>query len=128
MIVTEETKANAQAVYDYIIVNPERHRQQDWIKMPDLTAYESIRMANKGLSEENICGTTMCVAGTNDFLKRGYVSWGVSARAAVDFGLEDGEAEDLFYCMDKDLALDMVLAIAQGDADKFEQLAATDYV
>jgi hypothetical protein len=134
MIVTEETKRVAQEAYDYIITHPEQHNQRNWLNPngqvnPQGASYTSLSaLMGVPLTEENLCDTTMCVAGTVDYLNSGMVNWGCANRAADLLGLEvvDGsfdEIDALFYNMDNETALNMLLAIAQGDPDKFYHLA-----
>lgn len=122
MKVTAETKAIAQRAYDFIIVNPHRHEQRNWISDPRRDAFADSLLDRPELQH---CGTTMCVAGTVDTLLNGCVTHKVEAHAREALGLSERESLSLFFCFDNDLALDMLGAIAQGDEDKFHALADT---
>ena len=123
MKVTPETQAHAQEILDYHMMNPGLHDQDSWFETPD----------NKGrVTEENVCGTTMCIAGTSVFLKEGieglnnahgrYVEKGQS-----NLGLAYEEANDLFYDTTNEQSMDAVRAIAAGDPVKFQAILDTDY-
>ncbi len=121
MQVTEATKAHAQAIVDYIIENPEKHDQRLWWMDNEKSPING--------SDFNFCDTTMCIAGTSVFIEGGVEAlieqsqigdWEIAA--APNLGLTDREASYLFYCMDNDLAVDAVNAIAQGDVDKFYEI------
>jgi hypothetical protein len=119
MIVTEETKAAAQGVLDYIIANPEKHDQRHFVA--DSSSFQF---------DDNVCGTTMCIAGTAVFVIEGVSALRECTFGSLDFehegarilGLDEAEATALFYTMDNEVAVDMTNAIAQGDADKFYAL------
>lgn len=110
MIVTNETKALAQEVVDFIMANPERHNQQSWFGSAH-------------------CGTTMCIAGTVAMFELDVNSikdfrLATQNESILDFagerlGLSHAEAHSLFFTRDNRVAFDAVNAIAQGDMDKF---------
>lgn len=115
---TFETRAHAQAVLDYIEEHPEKHDQSNWVMN-----YES------GLSE-NMCGTTMCVAGTSVYLTDGFdglvhhhIYGGWSDAAAKNLGLSIDESLALFFMMDNQNAVEMLRAVADGNSEKFWELA-----
>lgn len=116
---TFETRAHAQAVLDYIEEHPEKHSQSDWVIHDD----------DSGLSE-NMCGTTMCVAGTSVYLADGfdglvhhYRYGGWSDAAAKNLGLSIDESSALFFMMDNRNAVEMLRAVADGNSEKFWELA-----
>lgn len=119
MIVTEETKKAAQDVLDYIVENPGRHDQRYFVA--DGSSFQF---------DDNVCGTTMCIAGTAVFVTEGVNVLRECTFGALDFeiegarilGLDWDEANMLFYTMDNNVAVDMTNAIAQGDAEKFHSL------
>lgn len=132
MIVTEGTKAMAQDVVDYIVENPERHNQANWVVSVDDGTQHQVVDAIKKVKEEGVCGTTMCIAGTAIYLKygvEGLVRAG-DPRSTLHFehvgaallGLDDEESRALFFEMDNDKAIDATVAIANGDEDKFRTL------
>jgi len=104
MKVTDETKRFARKTLKWLRNHPENHDQGNFI--------------SGRLDEPNLCGTTMCVAGTVVYLKYGldakkirrYVNEG---RAAL--GLSLGEAEVLFYEMDEGRALAKLEKVANGE-------------
>lgn len=123
MHVTEETKALAQKIQDYFILYPERHRQDEWVAVEGATSCL--------VTDENICNTTMCVAGTAVFLNGGmqamndcqaFYGSSFSETAQELLGLTYEEADRLFYCMDNQAAKDAVAAIAAGDEKKFDAI------
>lgn len=125
MLSNEETRANAQAVVDYIIEHPENHKQREYFgKMTD-SGLES----DYDLSE-NACGTTMCIAGTHLFLKYGTRATkiflasvnGSIKDAGNDLGLEGMERFKLFHEANEDTAFDLINALAQGDLEKFAEI------
>lgn len=126
MEVTKETKAVAAGVVNYLEKYPERHNQTTWFRAGD-------RAVSYGVTDENICGTTMCIAGATMFLTEGmerftdYISIGNDARdwerdAGKRLGLHADEAHWLFHTVDNDVALEAVKAIADGDVDKFQNM------
>lgn len=125
MRVTDESKALAQGILDYIISHPSRHNQADFIDMPGKYS----ELLQTGITEENICDTTMCIAGTAVYLTEGVEgvnrcktdnSW--ESTAAPLLGLSWEEGQHLFFTMDNSIAVDMVVAIASGDEEKFNAL------
>lgn len=140
MIVNEETKANAQAVLDYIHAHPEKHSQSNWVGNKQGGGY-FWRYFDSEITETNVvCGTTMCAAGTAIYLFEGvaglnavgnppvgalYKSW--SQAAGHYFGFENSEESDkLFFRMNEEQVVDMLSALANGDLDKFEAIVALD--
>lgn len=130
MIVTEETKSVAQGILDYFILYPERHKQAMWIADNNSGDY-FFRGGRDAVSEENLCDTTLCVAGSAV-----YVSQGVEGLNAIGsepapnwehygaeaLGLDEIEGGYLFFCWDEEKAIDAVRAIAAGDVDKFHSV------
>lgn len=124
MIVNDSTKAIAQKVDDYFLVHPERHDQNNWAALED-DEYRAVE-----IDDENVCNTTMCVAGSAVFVSRpihefrafagGSNSW--EDEGAVLLGLDGDEAEWLFYDTSNEIAIDAVRAIANGDEDKFKAI------
>jgi hypothetical protein len=133
MRVTEDTKATAQAVVDYILANPEKHEQACWLGVKEQFSdddYDVIDVDSSEAKTVNLCNTTMCVAGTavyvsrnerefRNFLKSG---GGWEDEASELLGLEEDEANALFYNMSNATALAAVQAVAAGDPDKFEEV------
>lgn len=119
MEINEQTQARAQAAFDFLSQNPKNHNQQWYIS----------GATDVPLTEENLCGTTMCVAGTVEWQAHGYVTDFAFSAGAMLLGLKYNEAENLFYASNNDEALDMLSAIANGDESKFYALAreATHY-
>lgn len=128
---------NAQVVYDYFIMNPGKHSQDDWVADSD----GSMPVASKVAADENFCGTTMCVAGAAAWLLLPHDEFSELVRksnqrvnafeysehweeiGAALLGLNSKEREALFYQMDDDVALDMLNAVANGDSTKFWALS-----
>ena len=129
MIITEQTKAEAQRVLDYIERFPEVHDQKVWFGVKDddenfnYPDIEDIKIE----PEKNFCNTTMCIAGTQRWLAEGKYGleeftineWGAVDKAGRALGLEYDEHSSLFYVMDNVYALDMLRALAAGDKEKF---------
>lgn len=126
MRVTEETKRVAQDALDYIVEHPERHDQSVWFDYNTDQSQESNghpRLYKKG--DANLCDTTMCVGGTVQWQQKGYIDiMTVDVVAAELLGLTEDEATTLFFETDDAQAVDMLTAIANGDAKKFASLAA----
>lgn len=126
---TPETRAEAQRVLDFIMENPEQHDQTAWWSA---LSRGSRRVAD---ARDNICDTTLCIAGTAVYLQEGveglrerYDAFFRSGptlpeRAADILGLSLDERNNLFLCMDNELARDMLIAVANGDQEKFDALA-----
>lgn len=118
---TLETRTRAQDALDYLEENPEKHDQSSWFNehIPGTT------LLFGGREIINMCQTTMCAAGTVQFLERGYVDvngqygYPVDIDAASLLGLNDDEAWFLFHQSDESQAVDALNAVAQGDEDKF---------
>lgn len=117
---TLETRAHAQAAIDYLTEHPEKHQQTSWFNTHNGS---DVLFANE--EDINLCQTTMCAAGTVQFLHRGYVdvdgAYGVPVDidAAQLLGLDEDEAYYLFHYSVNDQAIDALTAIAQGDGHKF---------
>lgn len=122
MNVTPETQAHAQAILDYHLMNPGLHDQTTWFETPDNKAI---------ITEENVCGTTMCIAGTSILLKEGMRGLNAQGRylqrGQYNLGLTYEEADNLFYTTTNEQAMDAVRAIAAGDPVKFQAILDTPY-
>ena len=101
MKVTEKTKLFARKALKYIEQHPEQHNQQTWIRG----------------DKPGHCGTTMCVAGTVNFLKNGLdaIHKGSHSEGRLALGLSSGEAEVLFYEMDEERAVNKLRKVASGE-------------
>lgn len=118
MKVTKETCELAAEVWQYLVEHPESHDQGKWFEVNNEPLYDVV-------VEPNICGTTMCVSGTAVWIKNDYkipreVRW--SHDGAEALGLDEDEAEWLFYDADKEEAVAATLAIANGDQQTFDTL------
>lgn len=126
MQVTEQTKAMAQAVVDYHLKYPGRHEQASWIGGPSYRYKMTV-------TEQNLCDTTMCAAGTAVFVEQGIEGlnrcidvnacgiW--ESEGARILGLTtDEEIQALFYDVSNEEAMDGLRAIAAGDEDKFHAI------
>lgn len=116
----------AQEIIDYWDAHPGFHEQESWVggKVP--------------YAEDDVCGTTMCAAGTAVFLAHGpsavkQTLSGISdmsfAEQARDLlGLNYAESDALFYS-NNEQARNMMQALAIGDRDRFRAYAAlaSDY-
>lgn len=120
---TVKTREVAQKVVDYIAEHPQEHSQSlFWAPANEYTEITQV---------ENICDTTMCVAGTAVYITDGlegmfaslynrrHPTLSFAGRGASLLGLNKVEADSLFYCMDDAAAVDAVRALAQGDQEKF---------
>jgi hypothetical protein len=98
---TEQTRALAQQVLDFIHDNPERHDQESW---------------NDGPLDQNGCGTAMCIAGTANALFHGVdaINYIAGVEAVKLLGL-DHEASVIFYEMDNDRAIQKLKKIIVGE-------------
>lgn len=128
MNVTEETKAHAQEILDYLRANPEKHNQNSWVDTGLEDEYgDPIRV----VTDQNFCGTTMCVAGTSVWLKGGinrlndYGCYGsrFDNEGSYNLGLNENEANALFYEANNSEALELLIAVAAGDEAKFYEVA-----
>jgi hypothetical protein len=109
---TEQTRARAQEVLDYIHEHPERHDQNHWIKDPDSTG----------------CGTSMCVAGTATWLEHGSKAIHLDSEieASKLFGLSYWECQVLFYDMDKERAVQKLKKVVVGEEFSKEDFYTQD--
>lgn len=107
MKVTEQSKLYARKALKYIEKHPEQHDQENWF-----------------IGSPGHCGTTMCVAGTVNFLRNGANAIpgdsGPVARRIL--GLTLGESEAVFMEMDEERAKAKLAKIAAG-----EQFVEADY-
>lgn len=122
MIINEETKANAQATLDYILMNPEKHNQSNWVGHHSDFDWNDFDV--NGYTDENICGTTMCAAGTIIMLRHGVDGLNAGGawteRAAPFFGFEsESETDAMFYNMSEEKVIMQLTALANGDEKKF---------
>lgn len=118
---TFETRKTAQDIVDYIEAHPDQHEQ---------TTFWSAQGVRPEGASDNICDTTMCIAGTAVLLTEGLGTmielrdggsadeW--EAKGAHALGLDEHEALRLFYTMDNDAAVEAVRAVANGDQVKFQ--------
>ncbi|HEY5446664.1 MAG TPA: hypothetical protein VIJ87_19810 [Pyrinomonadaceae bacterium] len=119
MDVTENTKRVAQQALDYLRMYPERHDQNNFVSWEDASV-EDLRHFT---GQVNLCDTTMCVAGTVQWQQEGQIVLSAVDYAAGDYlGLDRYEWSSLFYDTNNEQAIDMLTAIANGDADKFHDL------
>lgn len=136
---TPETRQNAQAVLDYLEKNPNQHRQNFFWAPKDQPQTLTDEAQAEWISrldelkkpiEHNVCDTTMCIAGTAVFLNEGipglvscisaeYEDVSFINKGADYLGLDDSEAQELFYTMSEQSALDALRAVAEGNEDKF---------
>ena len=119
---------HAQDILDYIDTHPQEHNQFSWA---EAGSAESSR-----LSEDEFCGTTMCIAGTSVFLNEGNKGlfmrdrWltslelrsGIDRKAAKNLGLDTYQAWSLFYQWNESVALDLLRCVAAGDEKKFQDV------
>lgn len=135
MQVTEETKALAQQISDYFLVYPERHEQDTWVWLGDNDGETYLRVEEE-LTEQNVCNTTMCIAGSAVFMTRSldeFKKFHANAAHTYDneagklLGLNLREGQWLFYETNNEEALDAVRAIANGDVDKFTAMIPEDF-
>lgn len=117
---TPETREVAQKVLDYFLTDPRRHDQSEFFNGDYMNP-----------TDEEVCGTTLCVAGAAVYLTGGYKGMLEHTRGDKDWeetgasvlGLTTTEANGLFMeVMDNSVARDMVAAVAQGDETKFNHL------
>lgn len=120
METTEQTRALAQDILDYIGKYPERHEQSSWLEINDSSDPRAV-------TEGNLCNTTMCIAGTAVFLSRALEDfrdfegdW--QDEGARLLGLECEESDALFYYAGNKESVDMVRALADGDQDALDKL------
>lgn len=126
MKITPETMAMANKVLDYIKDHPERHDQFSWVSVEGLEQASQLR-------EDNLCQTTMCVAGTAVFLSRpldefvkfdtvgtGAAVW--ETEGARLLGLDEDESEWLFYDASNEEALEALAAAAAGNQQEFDRV------
>jgi hypothetical protein len=110
----EKYKVRAQAVYNFLNAFPEKHDQDSFVE---------------GVTT-NLCGTTMCIAGTAVFLDGGVKAltetlegdrpdFDVQARELL--GLTRDESRALFYTYDNENALKALKALIKGNKEKFEK-------
>src|SRR3982751_4566534 len=133
MTFTPENTQAAQAALDYLTEHPEKHNQASWVDAPwslpaDISEFETI-FTEDGYQTVtpaevvNLCDTTMCVAGTVQFLHRGWVNGRTAPiDGAAYLGLDGAQAHFLFYDATNEEAIDGLTAIAQGDPWKFNDV------
>lgn len=128
MQVTKETMAVAAGVVNYIETYPERHSQSSWFR---LALGGSNTEKTTLVTEDNLCDTTMCIAGTAVFLTftiEEFKEWDKDleahweARGGELLGLDSSEASWLFYDCTNEEALKAVKAIAEGSQEKFDKV------
>lgn len=127
MIITKETKAVAQGVLNYFEKHPERHDQNSWFT---IAVGDRRREDTNLLSEDNLCNTTMCIAGTAVFLTSGIEEFRTFQdddnewfdAGSTLLGLSYDEADWLFYSASDETAKQAVEAIAGGSQEEFDRI------
>lgn len=125
---TARTRRVAQSVLDYIEAHPDLHRQDSWYRLKD-------GRYNEQPTEENICNTTMCVAGTAIYLQHGIKelidptltpggTW--EDEGARLLGLNHLEEAALFLDSTDRQAVDLLEAVIRGDSALFEEISNDD--
>jgi hypothetical protein len=122
MKITEQTKANAQRVVDYLEMNPHKHNQKSYFGNGSLP----VDFQDDERFEAEACGTTMCIAGTAAWMDAGMPKTLIVDNGRVEYigadflGLDCWEErEHIFYNYDNAGSLDMLRALANGDEEKF---------
>ena len=135
-------RRKAKEILDFLVANPERHNQAEFFVLKDMPedwsaddAYPTNTFAVKHLTEDNMCKTTMCIAGSavyvghsaeeiRSVLEEGHsIDW-VSEGAKV-LGLDIREAKVLFYADNRN-ALELLEAVAEGNEAKFQEIRYSD--
>lgn len=131
-------RRKAREIHTFLINNPERHNQaeffvlkekpEDWYSATD---WPTNTTAVRNLTEDNLCNTTMCIAGSAVYLGhsaeeiRSVLRYGQSidwvSEGAKVLGLDTREAKVLFYA-DNANALALLEAVAEGDEEKFNSI------
>lgn len=125
----------AQRVHDYFVKFPEKHDQETWFMVVDGENFEEDPDLAVVDVENNVCNTSMCVAGTvmwNEYGRHGlrqFVSGSDNERMATRhagdlLGLNAHQAHWLFYYSENDEAKRVVKRIAKGKKNPFKD---TDY-
>lgn len=118
MKTNKKIREHALEVYEYILKNPEHHSQKNFFSGPDVATVS--------------CGTTMCVAGTSQFLAYGNFqtardSNSSGEESALRLGLEtEREVNALFYEMNEEAALAKLRKIVLGKSFSKKDLKTTD--
>lgn len=126
MNVTEQTKAIAGKALQYLNEHPERHNQDHWFGIEGV-AGEFYEVWPSSLTDDNLCGTVMCVAGTTVFVTRTIDEFrefeGSFPDTAQDLlGLTGHEADWLFHSTNEEAALKALKYISEGDSNMFHTL------
>lgn len=118
--VSENAQQLAQEILDWTIANPKRFDMGVWVGVGGVPARP----------DDELCDTTLCLAGTAVFLRLGEEGLRDCLNRSLPFfddmagqwlGLNDEEVNILFYT-DEDVALQGITALANGDADKFNEV------
>jgi hypothetical protein len=127
MKVTNDSMSNAGAIVAWHVLHPGHHEQESVISKDGYESLDEIDF--KSLKDGNICGTTMCIAGTAVYLAEGAKAlkramkndtW--VADGAEALGLDVHEAYKLFHVMDNEVAMRATAAIAVGDEKEFKKI------
>lgn len=111
MYSTEETRAHAQEVLDYLLGHPEEHNQGGFF------------------SYANHCGTSMCIAGCSSYISNEQdvvlTNWVTdhAGKAQKSLGLNRVEAQALFFEMNEARALSKLVNITHG-----KEFSVEDYM
>lgn len=134
MKVTNETRALAHEILAYWL-RFNRHEQSHWVRDQEPQVYTEKANGQK----MNVCGSTMCAAGTAVFLtsttkefktavfENYYDQMWWTEKAGGLLGLDDREAHDIFHS-DNDTAKKCMAAIADGDEARLHDILDYDYV
>lgn len=135
MNVNDKSQERAQTVLNFLESHPQNHNQNIYVGKVAESA-----------TDENWCGTTMCIAGATVAFEMGLERARYLAHNIVDadgnylniddvagelLGLDEFESEMLFHTYDNEDALDMLRCVAEGNKEKmgaiYEDYEAKQY-
>ncbi len=123
----KRNKKMAKTVLNHIKAFPEYHDQGEWFRLDNGLGPSTAENVDKVVVDDNVCNTSMCVAGTVMYYN--YGPFGLSLfdkaeevaaeEAARLLGIDDAEAQYLFYEVDNDDAVTVLKNIARKEKNIF---------
>ena len=128
---TQEQKNHAKDILNLLQSGRVTHDQESWVAH----SLDGVSLGTLPITEENLCETTLCIAGASVFLNEGIAGLSESRRVLFEedstifeekgrenLGLTRSQADVLFYHANEAEALSAMLAISEGDENALKRI------